>query len=510
MKGDEILAGKIISIFRAIILAILVIMMILLSSVYIVRSQNLKINSTNTLSASDMLMFRDLGEAVSGYDNESFLPEFLGYKLSGSDPIGIFSNSDIMTDMYETVFDHFSVLLSSKAHAVMLTKLDGDALWNQCIASDSYIYMRFRADIPSAIFYNYINGSPYPDYADMYEGDITNISEMFVIFDSNTSHIVTRSEACEVTLFALKDERDAPIFVTSLIAAYNNNKDFVSFDFYKNSGDYRYENLGISDSAIIVKNEMLSRKITVSTKLYDYIKPEIVSVGLSENEGMFFSVFGYNPDKISKYSTEEGSYVYVDSHGKTEIWGNGNVSYTGTQGIELSEFLGYRSVSGSYSVSEMLNACGIFIEKMTNVSPSIIGGDGIPVLSRMYYSEDALCIEFSYAFENIALVDQKGEDLIACRFVLRNDMVSDFYIRSIDITDMKQVAQSYPQSWTAENIGESLPSDAVYTNARLRPVYVISDNSDASSEHQFFAEWSLIGLSEKTEEEIEGAENELE
>ncbi len=504
------LENKILSVFRAVILAVLVVMMILLGSVYIIRSQNLKINSSNMLTASDMLMFRNFDEAVSGYDRDRYLPEFLGYKLSDSTPIGIFSNSDIISDMYETVFEYFGVLFSNKAHAVVLSRLDGDALWNQCIASDSYIYMRYRADIPSAIFYNYINESPYPDYTDMYDGDVTNISEMFVIFDSNTSHIVTRSALGEVTLFALKDDGDSPVFVTSLIAAYNNNKDFVDFVFYKNASDYRYKNLDISDTAIVLKNEISSRQITVSTKLYSFIKPEIISVGLNASESPFLGIFGYNPDKISKYATEDGSYVYVDSHGKTEIWANGNVSYTGTQGIELSEFLGYKSVSGSYSVSEMLNACGIIIEKTAEVSPSLLGGDGIPVLNKMYYADDALFIEFSYAFENIALVDWSGEDLLACRFVLRNDMLSEFYIKSLDITDMKQSVQSYPQSWTAENIGGMLSDDVSYINARMRPVYAITDMPDALSETQFLAEWSIIGLAEKTEEESKGAENELE
>jgi hypothetical protein len=489
-KTSEI-KNKIIALFtviNAFICVILFIGMIILASLYMIRSQSYKLNTNDDIPLDTLLILKQGGTAVPDTFDISFItPEFIGFNFPNG-IIGITCNDEITRDVYLSASDYIKYIFGN--NYICEKTISGEAEWKACLTGDNYIYIKYPASLPSDVIYTFFNSKSIAYNAGS-SNDIVFIREMFLMFDYYGEdlygiHAVTRDDNGNVAVFDYNYNNKEPrqYFKIDNILSYYGNSLFYGFEFAENNKSISNYTLPLNDTTIILNKNITAREISVTHRLGELFQGTPADSILKQ--------FGYNPDKVIPYPDPDGTIVYVENHGVLRIQPDNTISYKATGdngGIDISNYLSYGSYNGNYNIFEIIKATGIIIDSIRKTDNRLLGGDAGLRLYDMSYKDKCLTINYSYYLDNIIILNADSDIINACRFTVKNNKITEIYIKSISISNSAYKKMNYPELWMLDKIGRVIKSSS---SGDMRLAYLLNTDEDGT----YSTEWTYTARSD--------------
>jgi hypothetical protein len=444
------------------------------------RCYHRKLNSETCFAKDDipvdtLLILKQGGMTVPDTFDISFItPEFIGFNFSKG-IIGITGNDEIARDVYLSASDYIKNIFGNNYKCEKTDSISGKAIWNACVTGNNYIYIKYPASLPAEVIYAFFNTKNI-SYTGSSSNDVIFIREMFLMFNYYGDelygvHAVTRDDDGNVAVFEYNYSNTEPrqYFEINNILSYYGNSLFYSYKFaenYKSISDYT---LPLNNTAIILDKNITTREISVTHRLRELFQGASADLILKQ--------FGYNPDKLIPYTETDGTIVYVENHGVLKINDN-TIVYNAAGddgGINISDYLSYGSYNGNYDIFEIIKATGIIINLIKKTDSRLLGGDAGLRLYGISYNDDCLTINYSYCLDNINILNADSKMFDACRFTIKNNKITEIYMKSISLNNTTYKKMNYPELWTLDKIGRVIKSSS---SGDMRLAYLINADKD--------------------------------
>jgi len=459
--------------------------MVTLAALYIVNTQRLTVNGDPAVDINRLLIIRSGGGELTEYDRSLVMPEAVCIGNSGN-MYGCLSDSGTLYDIYSVVSKPLAELLGPSSKAEICGDDEGSALWQKCLDSENFIYIKYHTPLPSPIIYAGLKGgtvSTPPEYA---SGEPSNIREMFIILENSNGnsyeyYAAARDGDGRIVRYELADRR-GNYFDISEISAFASNRNFVNCSFADDNADDLYSPLVFKDTAIITDAQLQSQLITVSEAMTD---------GISDRLLRFF---GFNPDRLNTYRESGGAAVYVET-GATLRHSTGSLHYAVTdagKGLDVSELLGYENYSGDYNVYELLCASGELIRRIKSIDHMLCGGDAAMLLSDIHYSDGSITVGFGLTWNGVMLYGTDYSPIRSLEVTFDGGRITDVTVSSAAITGAASAIVSFPQSFTMNGLRTRISEDAIADGipGDIRLAYIIA--SEFSSNAAFSSDWLYV------------------
>jgi len=443
---------------KSIAVTLLFMLMVVLAALYIVSTQRLTVKSDEGAPLDSLLVIRDSGTV--GYDSTMVMPASVAFCENGR-MYGCFCDSSVLYDMYAVTSELLTLLLGpmSSASAVQ----DGDAFWNECAASDNFIYIKYHTQLPAPVIYAGLRGgtlSSAPEYA---SGDAFNISELFIMPEDTEKsaesaehrdgkvrwYAVVRDENGNTAKYEVGSDYEADgesfDFTIGRISVFGTGNGVRECGFYFESGE-DFGNIKLRSTALMTPHDLALPAITVSSGL---------SGGMTDGLLRFFD---FNPDRLNTYTESDGTTVFVETHGVLRF-GADELSYHssgGIGGIELASLLGYESYSGTYNVYELISAAGELFRRVKSHDVSI-GGIAAAQLTDVEYSEGRIKITLGLTYGGVLLYGEDYRPVCALEVTFSEGYLTDAVISLVSVDGYTEMIECFPQSWTLRTLSSRLP-----------------------------------------------------
>ena len=383
---------------KTVIMALLLVSLITLVAVYIGGMKLVGASQGADLGENfDRLWSAQSGEAPEGLDTDRLIPEFIGYKQAANQgQSAAFADANALASLYEITSPCILELFGSGSVCKALSRADGKSLFTLACDGEEYVYIRYHEPVLYQLIYAYA-----ANRLTVFEGDVAAgaegavgayVSELVIVSDKNfAAHRFVgyaHDGAGNYYEFSPSDNIVSSDFYISKLASDVKNVNTVEYYFA------RSENF-LGNEPIIC-DDVESFRLTHS------------DVALSEDErNELLSLFGYNLDKLSSYSDENG-YVYVDTHSQLRI-NEGYVVFaaddaagasTSQRGIRMDSLLGYTSSAAS-GLFDKLTAVDNLIRKLGKISPALIGVEGELCLGEVYSEGGLLVVEYFLTYNGV-------------------------------------------------------------------------------------------------------------
>lgn len=474
------LKNKIIAVLtfvNAVICVILFVSMIILSSVYIVRSQYYKFNTNQDIPVDTLLILKQGGTAVPDTFDISFVtPEFIGFNFTKG-VNGITCYDDITRDVYLSASDYIKYVFGNNYKCEKTDSIR----WKACLTGNNYIYIKYPASLPADVIYAFFNSKNIA-YTAGSSNDVVFIREMFLMFnyygeDLYGVYAVTRDDDGNVAVFDYNYNNTEPrqYFKIDGISSYYGNNLFHSFEFAGNNKSVSNYTLPLNDTTVILNKNITTREISVTHRLGEL---------WGTSADLILKQFGYNPDKLNPYTDPDGTLVYVENHGVLKIKPDNTINYKAGDngGIDISDYLSYGSYNGNYDIFEIIKATGIIIDSIRKTDSKLLGGDAGLRLCGMSYKDECLTINYSYYIDNIVILNADTKMFDACHFTIKNNKIIEINIKSISISNSSYKNMNYPELWMLDKIGRVIKSSS---SGDMRLAYLLNTDEDGT----YSTEW---------------------
>ena len=371
-----------------IIAVVLFILMLVNCGRYIDIRINGRSNSLSPMPENDKRILLQISSGtLPAKSSDLICPIFAGFKTS----VGAYAASfeeEPQTAMRNAAMTYIPKLFSGRTENV---KFDSEQDRNEYIENlknaESYILLSYFSDIPAAAFLPSVSGYAGSPSSEMY----FNVQNLYILPDKNQNAVgIAVSSELDVNIIYPSEN---VTFNVKELEAYNSSTGFVAFEYAKDP------------NIIPVFSQTLKvRKYRIETALQKNGK-QTDSIWIKNT----LDAFGLNINLAKTFVTRDGSVInYVDGENELLFYQNGNTVFnTSGEGIELSEFLGYKnSEVGEYSFAQKISA----VKNLVNLLP--IGNDAakLCLTSVKYdYSSGFLTVGLKY-FANGVVVTQNDYD----------------------------------------------------------------------------------------------------
>lgn len=438
---------------------------------------NLQLNSVpDTALELDTLKKAQFNDSKNDINSkyEQLRPEMVAVKKDKHHAYATTQGADYMDDIYNIIRPTLSRTFGGN---FLCNKSDSPKeLWNSCLSSDEFIYIRYHSPLPFAVIYmDSMQSSTLSDFAD---GESPIVYELFLL--SNVA--VARDIDGNVYSFTPKDKRDVLSLSVDSFDIYIEASALTLADFYSNIDG---SSKAVLPSTVLFINEFNSLKL----------KCERDIVQLDDRDNAVISgvspLLNINPDKIGSYYDEQiNGLVYVATHG-TLVFKESEISYTAneanTGGVSIITGSDLISTENrNYGIFETLSAIKSFVYKLSEINTSPIGGSADMLLSAVYSEGDKLIAEYRYFYNNVAVLPE----ITACKIEISQGRISALYIAPAKISPSANATRKrcLSPSWVLDiflNHAE-LDTEKLYT---LRYTY----SKDSENASLLSAEWQLVG-----------------
>lgn len=502
---------KILDTFKTILMTLLFFSMVVLAVLCITQTQSKTADKPVEIDINSLLVLTS-GEygVLNGYASNKLIPRFIGYKTFENEKRGIMSNSELITDFYNSLGNYLEVLLGSSSECSIVSE-GADKLWDSCFEKSDYIYLRYHNSLPAPVIYAYLTNNTRIDSTSIAYGDVVYIEELIILLDVSSMNYysfsaVSRSSDGTVATFKLINSGNDTIkrlFDIQVIKGYDSNDEFIGYSFEYESSDYA--NLKFIDNNIFSDGKVKTELINVRNSAADIIGK---TDGNSQAEiAGFLRLFDYNPDRISKYDEYDGTnVVYVEPNRILRIQSDSGISFDTVDpgyGINISDFLGYVNYSRTYTLYEIVNSCGNFIEAFGSIDKALTGGEADIGLGRIYRDNNSVVVEYYYYYDNLSLLGADHKPYTAFRFTVNRNKFSDIEINTLDVSGLGKNVMNFTQSWTLSKLNKMFdkPVESIgYGEIML--AYLVSSEAESSA-----SEW--VYLFNSVESQHNGVNNEL-
>ena len=384
------------------ILALLVVTLVILVSVYVSGTrvfENAVADKEDPGANYDKLWSVIGGTEPEGLDSALLLPEFIGYKQAISESAtGCMGNYAAATEMYSLVKPCIIELFGNGSVCRRLPENTGSKIFAAAQQSDEFVYIRYHEPVLYQLIYAYAAEAltvSEGDLASSAQGNIgAYISDLIIVPDNNFA-------AHRFIAYAYDD------FGTYY--EFRPGEDVVSSDFYISKLADSTENTVLFEF-VSVNGSDIAMPFAMKQLECDVIAGEAVTLEEGETRNELLRFLGYNPDKLDVFEDEEeGTYVYIDSHSRLKL-GNGILSFLASdeiasagetlRGISINDMLGY-SNEGTTTLFDKLTAVDNLIGRLYEIAPMLMGGEGMLCLGDVYTDGSLLVIEYILTYNNI-------------------------------------------------------------------------------------------------------------
>ena len=185
------------------------------------------------------------------------------------------------------------------------------------------------------------------------------------------------------------------------------------------------------------------------------------------------SLFGYNLDKLSSYSDENG-HVYIDTHSQLRVE-DGHISFladdataasSSLRGIRIDSLLGYTSTASS-GLFDKLTAVDNLVRKLGEISPALVGTEGDLCLGEVYSEGGLLVFEYFLTYSGVRVSTEPY-----FRAVLTDQTVCevDVNVRGLGADENTELTPSAKYTLEAIYAADGLEDDARISRVNLRYV----------------------------------------
>lgn len=442
---------------RTVILVLLVVSLVMLVIVYIGGThiyQNMTAgNREKNINIEKLWSVRsDIG--ADGLDSGRLLPETIGYRLAGADPVGCIADRESIEELYGVIGSCITELFGNTSYCVKLSDDEGARQMNEAIADGEYIFIRYHQPVLYRMIYAYASGK-------------------LVVTDQDVAQASEDAGAVYVSELVIKPDQD--------VAAHR----FIAYVYDGDGGYFRFS----QDKSVIASTFYFSRladgpwvsglaPMTFSDDpalaerqplIGADLEPDVISAEDTlvpdAQRSSLLVLFGYNPDKVSSYP-DESAVNYVDSRSRLRV-GNGVIRYQANDaasGLRLDTLLGY-SVNDTLSVYDKLTAVDNIIGRIEALSPELAGGEAKLCLGDVYTDGVRLVIEYFYAYEDVRV----GEEA-ALRAEIEQDRLYSFSLRTVSYKGTDSPTLLPSQEFAVRKLSESGKTDGE-TGGEIRLVY---------------------------------------
>ena len=443
---------------RNIILALLVVSMILLVVMYIGGTHIYQSMTTDESERPfDKLWSVQSDVNTEGLDATRMLPEFIGYKLASSTPVGCMADRESALELYNLITPCLIELFGSSGICVGLDAQSGQQLFSEAASGSEYIYIRYHVPV-------------------MYQLIFAYASEKLVISDSDVAHLSS-------------DLTNA--YISEIIIIPDNNVAAHRFVAYAFDGSDRYFMFRLEESVLsssFYMSRLSDEQLAIKTYPFDFADIPALSISqpmldaeleaevITSNESGFDSIdtrnsllrlFDFNPDKLSSYIDDDAE-VFVRSTSRLRL-GGGRISYQASDigsGVTLRNLLGY-SVNDGLSLYDQLTAADNLIRSIGEISNELIGGEAALCLGDVYTENGLLYVEFFYTYANIRISDEP-----AAVIAMSQESLYSFTLETRAYTGTDEYTHSPTQHYIIEKL---LASGSLGTGHDAQMVFAYRD-----------------------------------
>ena len=443
---------------RSIILALLVVSLILLVVVYIGGTHIYQSMTTDEGERPfDKLWSVQSDVNTEGLDATRMIPEFIGYKLASSEPVGCIADRESALELYKLVTPCLNELFGSSGICVGLDKEEGQRLFSEAASGSEYIYIRYHVPV-------------------MYQLIFAYASEKLVISDSDVARLGSDL---------------ANAYISEIIIIPDNNVAAHRFVAYAFDGSDRYFMFRLEESVLsssFYMSRLSDEQLAIKTYPFDFADIPALSISqpmldaeleaevIASNESGFDSIdtrnsllrlFDFNPDKLSSY-IDDDTEVFVRSTSRLRL-GGGRISYQASDigsGVTLRNLLGY-SVNDGLSLYDQLTAADNLIRRIGKISSELIGGEAALCLGDVYTENGLLYVEFFYTYANIRISDEP-----AAVIAMSQESLYSFTLETRAYTGTDEYTYSPPQQYIIEKL---LASGSLGTGHDAQMVFAYRD-----------------------------------
>lgn len=404
----------------------------------------------------DKLWSVQSGFNTEGLDGLRLLPEFIGYKLTTSEPVASIADRDTATELYGLIKPCLLELFGSGSVCTPLAQFEGEARFNEAARSSEYIYIRYHEPVLYQLIYAYAS-----DKLTIADNDVAvmkdnqngaYVSEIIIIPDKSYAAHRFIAYACdgEGNYFEFQQDQSivASIFHISKLSDSGTSIDTLPFAF-------------IGDAQFSPGQPMIDAELETEDIISEPV--QILNTVITQP---LMRLFGYNPDKLNGYTDENGVGNYFDSRSRIRFETGGFIYQAGdaSMGIKLDSLLGY-SVDDSLNLFDKLIAVDNLISRLGEISPGITGGEASLCLGEVYTEDGMIVFEYFNTYKNIRISGGP-----AVRAVLAQERLYSFelYAQSYKGTDLLSFSPS--QSYVLRKLREtgSLTNESSGLNMRFK------------------------------------------
>lgn len=400
---------------KTIVLALLVISLAALLVVYIGGTHIYQsMTNTDEKKVFDKLWSVQDIQRSDGLDKTRLMPSFIGYRVSGSEPVAAVGDSTAIQTLYDIVSPCVIELFGSGSTCEKLPPTDGQLLFTEGITGGEYIFLRWHEPVLYQLIYAYSAGRLTVTESDTaaYKGDGgAYVKEMVIVPESDVAaHRFT----------AIARDPDGNYF------RFTRDPGALASDLHMSrlqdaTGRVRTVPFAFETSEYLRLEPMIGSELRTAD-----ISVAPSSVPAQKTDDLL-RLFGCNPDKLGSYHYDSG-VVYYDSHSRIRLE-SGRIIYQETEngsGVGLSQLLGY-SVDGGFTVFDKLAAVDCLLTGLSGVSQELVGGGAKLCLGNVYTEDGLLVFEYFYTYSGIRV----GET--AAKAVFGNDTLRSFELGSENI-----------------------------------------------------------------------------
>ena len=427
---------------RTAILALLVVSLVMLVIVYIGGThiyQNMTAgNREKNINIEKLWSVRsDIG--ADGLDSGRLIPETIGYRLAGAEPVGCMADRESIEELYGVVGSCVTELFGNTSFCVKLADGEGERMMNEALADGEYIYIRYHQPVLYRMIYAYASGK-------------------LVVTDQDVAQASEDAGAVYVSELVIKPEQDV---AAHRFTAYVYDGDGGYFRFSQDKGviasTFYFSRLadgawvsGLSSLTFSDDPALAARQPIIGTLPEpDVISGEETAVPDAQMNSLLV-LFGYNPDKVSSYP-DESAVNYVDSRSRLRV-GSGVIKYQANDaasGLRLDTLLGY-SVNDTLSIYDKLTAVDNMIGRIETMSPELTGGEGKLCLGDVYTDGGRLVIEYFYTYEDIRIGGGA-----ALRVEIEQDRLYSFSLQTVSYNGTDSPTLLPSQEFAVRKLAES-------------------------------------------------------
>lgn len=308
--------------------------------------------------------------------------------------------------------------------------------WQQAVRGDAYIYVQYPDEMPYQVLFAFAAAKEESDAqirrADPYIG----VRELILLPDEagNMVQLLVRGTG-GIYAFPVGSTGDMDTYVT-YIRAYPDV-------FYSGS-------MYVTDTNVEC---VVTEKIT-ARDIYASVSGAAMLRANSEHMESLFRLLNFNPDKLRYHMEEDGTYVYVESHGILRMDAK-SIAYTAAEqgGISLSKIVGQDAKGDIYTY---LRTASYIVRCLNDMDGQYTGGDAELRLKSVFAENGSVTLDFAFYADNVEIFSEKGHVGLSISFV--GTTVSKISFEMIVVRRSLSEHRLMLQAWCKKQLAADAPA----------------------------------------------------